>query len=138
MKDIYKNSLLTIAATGAIDPSIGCFQDREPEPIETLKFRARAPDGPVVEYVAVDYQIFKDNIHHAPTANRGWILQERLLSSRVLHFGEHQMLWECHESDACETHPYGIQAEVAGHWYAKKRLLTNDNKDSFKNSFLQK
>ena len=131
MKDVYKNSLLTIAATGATDPSIGCFRDREPELIETLKFRAHALDGPEVEYVAVEYGIFRDNIRYSPICRRGWILQERLLSSRVLHFGKHQMLWECNELDACESHPYGIKAEVASNWYSKKGLLTNNDEDSF-------
>jgi hypothetical protein len=33
------------------------------------------------------------------------VLQERLLASRVLHFGPDQLLWECCEVDACETYP---------------------------------
>ena len=40
MKNVYNNAILTIAATGAIDPSIGCFGNRRPELIEQIKFRA--------------------------------------------------------------------------------------------------
>ena len=130
MRDVYKNSLLTIAATGAVDPSIGCFQDREPKLLEALRFRA--PGGSGIDYIAVDCGIIEDNIRHTPLSRRGWILQERLLSSRVLHFGEKQMLWECHEFGACETYPDGVKAEIASsYWSAKKSLLVDDGDHTF-------
>ena len=44
----------------------------------------------------------------SPLAKRAWFVQERLLSRRVIHFGSRQILWECHETDACETFPNGI------------------------------
>ena len=36
------------------------------------------------------------------------MVQERLLSPRVLHFGRTQLAWECRELDACETYPDGL------------------------------
>jgi hypothetical protein len=32
-----------------------------------------------------------------PLSKRGWVLQERLLSPRTLHFGTDEMFWECQE-----------------------------------------
>jgi hypothetical protein len=36
-----------------------------------------------------------DVLHNAPLSRRGWVLQERLLSTRVLHFGKDELFWEC-------------------------------------------
>ncbi|KAK4155262.1 heterokaryon incompatibility protein-domain-containing protein [Chaetomidium leptoderma] len=45
--------------------------------------------------------------YHAPTSSlpiftRGWILQERLLSPRILHFGPEELSFECFESSTCQ------------------------------------
>ena len=35
------------------------------------------------------------NVSQAPLNTRGWVLQERLLSRRILHFAADQVYWEC-------------------------------------------
>lgn len=37
-----------------------------------------------------------------------WVVQERLLAERVVHFGRHQIMWECREKEACEIFPNGL------------------------------
>jgi hypothetical protein len=37
-----------------------------------------------------------------PLSRRGWAFQERILSPRVLHFTEQELIWECLESVTCE------------------------------------
>jgi hypothetical protein len=44
-------------------------------------------------------------IEHGALNRRGWVLQERLLSPRVLHFGKEQIFWECRNSVASEALP---------------------------------
>jgi hypothetical protein len=39
---------------------------------------------------------------------RGWVFQERYLPPRLLHFGKHQILWQCHELHASENFPQGM------------------------------
>jgi serine/threonine protein kinase len=39
---------------------------------------------------------------------RAWVLQERLLSPRLLHLGPEQMYWECNALKASETFPRGL------------------------------
>ena len=57
---------------------------------------------------AVDLEMARLNLAESPTAKRAWILQERLLSPRVLHFTEQQLFWECCSLRlACETFPSG-------------------------------
>lgn len=43
---------------------------------------------------------------------RGWVLQERLLSPRILHFTKQQLFWECRETNACESFPEGLNPSV--------------------------
>jgi hypothetical protein len=37
-----------------------------------------------------------------PLSSRGWVYQERLLSRRVVHFTEHEIMWECNQSQTCQ------------------------------------
>jgi hypothetical protein len=46
-------------------------------------------------------------ILQSPLNQRAWVIQERLLSPRILHFGENQLFWECSEREAWETFPDG-------------------------------
>jgi hypothetical protein len=41
---------------------------------------------------------------------RGWVLQERLLAPRVLHFCQGQVAWECGQIDAAECLPHGVSS----------------------------
>ncbi|KAF8846445.1 HET-domain-containing protein, partial [Acephala macrosclerotiorum] len=45
-----------------------------------------------------------------PLLSRGWVVQERVMSPRVLHFGSNQISWECYEYFACEAFPNGQRA----------------------------
>ncbi|KAE9368918.1 hypothetical protein N431DRAFT_513267 [Stipitochalara longipes BDJ] len=37
-----------------------------------------------------------------PIATRSWTFQEQILSRRLLHFGNGELLWECLEGSTCE------------------------------------
>jgi hypothetical protein len=43
-----------------------------------------------------------DEDQYFPLLSRGWIYQERLLSRRVVHFSDHEIIWECNELSACQ------------------------------------
>ena len=110
MRDIYRGSFLTIAATGATDPYKGCFRDRNPSLVEPIKFSISKE---TLEYRTIfDRKEMERGIYESPLSKRAWALQERLLSPRVLHFGENQMIWDCNEMSACENCPGGAQPLV--------------------------
>jgi hypothetical protein len=50
----------------------------------------------------------QENILQTPLNRRAWVMQERMLSPRVIHFGKHQLFWRCQMHTACETFPKGI------------------------------
>lgn len=43
-----------------------------------------------------------------PLTSRGWVLQERLLSPRALHFQSDRIAWECQEAVRSEYFPSGL------------------------------
>ncbi|KAI0157328.1 heterokaryon incompatibility protein-domain-containing protein [Xylariaceae sp. FL1272] len=48
------------------------------------------------------YRDDHDSFWSAPTFDRGWCFQEQRLASRILHFNEHEMYWECGSRTTCE------------------------------------
>ena len=45
------------------------------------------------------------SVELSPLSRRAWVLQERLLSPRTLHYTKRQLFWECRASKACESSP---------------------------------
>ncbi|CAG8954245.1 hypothetical protein HYFRA_00005865 [Hymenoscyphus fraxineus] len=106
MCDVYRGSTLNIAATASKDGHGGCFRSRAP---------GRQPKLLRLEIGESIFDLFEqytwDNeVERAPLSQRGWVLQERLLAPRTLHFGDTQIFWECRELHACEIQPHGSEA----------------------------
>ena len=56
----------------------------------------------------VDASLWETLVNQASVNKRGWVLQERLLAPRVLHFCNGQIAWECSEFDLAEGLPPGL------------------------------
>ncbi|KAK4442856.1 heterokaryon incompatibility protein-domain-containing protein [Podospora aff. communis PSN243] len=115
MGDVYGNAWCNIAATASTDGPGGCFRTRDPIlplpvtiPSPTW---ASLPQGP---YHAFDVDNMKRSVSHAPLNTRGWVVQERLLSPRIIHFAADQIYWECLTQDASEAFPSGMPRQVVG------------------------
>ncbi|EGU71887.1 hypothetical protein FOXB_17604 [Fusarium oxysporum f. sp. conglutinans Fo5176] len=104
----YQNATLTIAATGAISSSDGLFLRRpalefDPEPV-ILKQNTNGGETDVF-IIQPPTPSWGLAIQNAALLTRGWAIQERVLSKRILHFDASCLLWECHESRVTETNP---------------------------------
>ncbi|KAL2268743.1 hypothetical protein VTJ83DRAFT_3589 [Remersonia thermophila] len=97
MAAYYSNSYCTIAATSADDAAEGFLRPRGAEEHETTLIKG----FPVPEISWVG-DIIAASMH-----SRGWVLQERALSRRTLHWGREQLWWECEHQRACEMFPQG-------------------------------
>jgi Heterokaryon incompatibility protein (HET) len=100
MGDIYKNSLCNIAATAAPDGRTGCFLERNPLLARTCRVSIESLPGPVPNsglYDLVPQRFWEHGVTGAPLHQRAWVVQERTLAPRVIHFGKTQLFWECHE-----------------------------------------
>ena len=114
MRDYYKYSFGTIAPTGASNSSEGLFFDRNPAFV--LPFKAIITSEGKEENVEVTAGgSCLEALNNEPLNQRGWFLQERFLSSRVLHFGRMHMSWECRTELSCETWPKFIPKRLYGY-----------------------
>ena len=104
MSSIFANATITLAASSAIDAEYGMLRLREPSsdsPHCRLTFRdlKGVPSGCVkVVYIRPTIENITKSIgplKWPPLEARGWTLQERLLSTRVLSFEENKTWWEC-------------------------------------------
>lgn len=111
MQDVYRNALFSISALGAKDDQDGLFFERDPRKaaptIVTLKL---TEDG---EEKAFRFSLERGwswclFFENEPLVQRSWVVQERLLAPRTLHFGSKQVFWECREASCCEMHPRGV------------------------------
>jgi hypothetical protein len=117
MAEVYSRSFCNIAATSARDSSGGCFFDRDqrmvvpghidtPSP-ELLETQIIGPPGYIIpkQYRIYAEDFWEQGMMKQPLLQRGWVVQERLLASRTIHFSQPQIFWECRHSTACEVFP---------------------------------
>ena len=66
---------------------------------------------PAGEYYLTDHHLWIREIEDCPLMKRAWVLQERFLAPRTLHFGARQLIFECPYFQACETFPLGFPGD---------------------------
>jgi hypothetical protein len=99
MADIYLNAYLTIAGTRAAQGSEGLFA--------STQFFFEFEGTPLVAQNKTWLYDYKDPDRLAfPLLTRGWVLQEMLLSSRVLHFCNDDLVFECSHAIECTCGPH--------------------------------
>lgn len=115
MGDIYKYSSCNIAATGFSDGGKGFFATRTLDdvscPTITTQWQGKwryTNEPKAGTYFLCDTNLFSGQVNEAPLNRRAWVLQERVLSPCVLHFGNKQVFWECFESRCSEVFPHGV------------------------------
>lgn len=139
MTNIYMNSYLTLAASAARDSSIGCFLPRNPTRYAEIPFTTQGGiSGNIQAFILPVRKEYYPNLYISmadhiempdhPLLTRAWAVQERYLPRRTLHFGKHQMYFECGKTfggenglnvswryDSVHSHPdKGRNGEVLG------------------------
>ncbi|KAK0653155.1 heterokaryon incompatibility protein-domain-containing protein [Cercophora newfieldiana] len=115
MSEIYQGSMLTIAAVQSSDSSGGCF----PSHLSRLEnselfFRTHLDRNDSASSVVVRvYQndIRTRSLRNTAISNRGWTLQENILSPRILHCMQPEAHWQCRASYCTET---GLKFSMEG------------------------
>jgi len=94
MRKVYWNAHLNISADWGDSPESGLFTLRNTGSLRTPLFHFRK--GPLVGPVAIGcYQDEMEGYSDSPLSKRGWVLQERILSPRSIHFCRDQIRWQC-------------------------------------------
>jgi hypothetical protein len=125
MSHVYTNAVITIAATCIDDEAAaGTLRLRDPResrpfPLYQLEkytsegwdsyFRSTEEfeDNPLYIYPNVGGKQHA-NRPKGVLDTRGWILQEQLLSPRILYYGHQQLYWDCISQSASEIYPMGV------------------------------
>jgi hypothetical protein len=117
MAEIYHKSVLTIAGSISAGPHEGIFRRADAahmdHPMEN------SPNSENLGRIRTRTQL-KHSAHELPLLKRGWVHQERLLSPRVLHFTQNEMVWECMQRLTCECQSLGLAELSALSWLASK------------------
>ncbi|EXA30568.1 hypothetical protein FOVG_18055 [Fusarium oxysporum f. sp. pisi HDV247] len=95
MEDVYSSAYCTLAATSAVDSNAG-FLKRDASSIYLQDGSGRHV------FVSTDRCDFDEEVEQATLNTRAWVMQERLLSCRTIHFGARHMYFECGRGVYCE------------------------------------
>lgn len=92
------------------------FRDRNPSnllPFLVNTIMRPSDTTSVVQCEAVEHFHVGEELQWAPLHARAWVLQERILARRVLHFTRNELMWECAETDASESYPLGFPGHIS-------------------------
>jgi hypothetical protein len=115
MANIFHNSLLTIAAAAASSPTEKIFCERTCHRSRPFLLEPRMPYKHRLEFGPGPLCVFGDEAKNEsrrrpPSVldSRGWVLQEQLLSRRMLSYSNGELFWDCLSMSASESYPNGI------------------------------
>jgi len=126
MDKVYTRAFCNLSATWAVNSSMGLFSERKPSALGPIKLQLGLNKEPFSEVndmldptpsvVGVNFSgilsdaenIWGTEVLFTRLHRRGWVLQERLLAPRILHFCPQELMWECCEATASETFPEGL------------------------------
>jgi hypothetical protein len=115
MSNVYEKATLVLAATKNSGPHDGLFASTP-----GLKLMELIVEGWPTVYMRQTIPHLTDP-KYFPLLRRAWVFQERLLSQRMLHFGQHELLWECAEGEKCEC-TFTNDPGLSEPWYHGKRV----------------
>jgi hypothetical protein len=122
--EIYQNSTCTIAASSANDNTEGCCFGKpasqfDVHPVPLFDKPVHRNWDPFSKAMGRNTEWFPmmnpkpsswlNHVQNSPLSQRAWVLQERILSPRILHCTMQGFFWECSELRASEYEPIGCQ-----------------------------
>lgn len=122
MASIYQNAYVVLAATRSSNADGGCFSKTHTEyqAHEVYQFPWNGRERPINIYARRKLPHLVRGCHQSdqeqyrvqqfPLLTRAWTYQELLLGARIVHFAEHELVWECQESTRCQCG--GVKTDV--------------------------
>jgi hypothetical protein len=106
MCQVYSNATITLSADGSSSAMQGLFQTNQAIS-QVAYYKYIDPDGNLTPLVLAE-PLPHPNVKvrclglSQPLDSRGWTMQERLSSRRILHFTSDEIAWECNTLTECE------------------------------------
>ena len=156
IQNVYKNCILNISWAHGENPLQSYLQQNAneliypfitkifstplsplPMPFPLLRgFRSKASDEERDEesYLIIEENFIEKYLIRSPVNNRAGVLQEQILSPRVLSFGYGQVFWNCNElENASESFPRSLR-----HMKSRERLRSHAGKGFQEQQFFWK
>jgi hypothetical protein len=134
MCDIYRLAHLTISAAHADGGNVGCFVERDG--LVYLPFALQFPRKWGTTSKTALFTPFPRNQPSIPVDKtepplygRAWVLQEQILSTRMLCYEVDQMRWECLSVHGSERSPLGGAARRPGYFNDIQKGITSVKAD---------
>ncbi|KAI0534162.1 heterokaryon incompatibility protein-domain-containing protein [Xylaria digitata] len=120
MAYIYRDADCNIAVAGSTS-SGGLFGAKK-NSVEIFPPKVKFPTGR--RFYLVHENHFDNQIEFSPLFNRGWVVQERLLSRRILYFTDNNIIWQCLKGYASATYCWNIATNESASVYKKEDMYT--------------
>lgn len=117
-KDVYANAYLTISASAL--GRHGCY----PHKLRESRHVKITDDEHEMRLIPQPSDVANWKLLNEPLQGRGWTLQERLLSHRVLYCSKFDYYWLCRQTEECASHRF------ASDFFDCDRLDTNERIDA--------
>ncbi|KAK0644290.1 heterokaryon incompatibility protein-domain-containing protein [Cercophora newfieldiana] len=127
MAQVYSNAEVTIAATWCHGSGQSLFNGRGDSEFLEVDLPGTGSQSPLFVRRSIPHFHWKNSTPTLqeeqglppaqalwPLLGRGWVYQEQWLSRRTLHFTEHEIIWICSETTACECAYYSF-GDVSRH-----------------------
>jgi len=98
MESVFSSAYCTIAATSARDMKDGFLIPKA----STEYLYVRSISGRRF-YICAGRDNFELDVDRAELNTRAWVMQERVMSRRTIHFSPNQMYWDCRQGVYCEN-----------------------------------
>jgi hypothetical protein len=100
MGSIYAGALVTVAAGDSTDCNSGCFRERF---LLSRQHCVLDSNDHAIRFRRTPRPMFRHlfRLENCPLNTRAWLHQERMLSSRNLHFTRNEVIWECRAWKQC-------------------------------------
>ncbi|KAF2678724.1 HET-domain-containing protein [Lentithecium fluviatile CBS 122367] len=137
MGDVYSNAFVVVAADASSDSSGGYYRYQH---VPNYRIAQVQKNGISVDifarkvwnHLAVVYPRHTTrgnpigNDDTPPLLRRAWAFQERLMASRIIHFTDNEIMWECREHATCECTGWMKQSgdpEVSSGFLANRNTI---------------
>jgi hypothetical protein len=117
MCEVYASAVCNIAATGATDSTQGLFFTHRQDVDCPFLVDVNWPENTLTSstqlsrYLVVSFKQWQESVEKENLNTRAWVMQERVLSKRVISFARDQLFWECLDVRANEVFPDGTPTD---------------------------
>jgi hypothetical protein len=114
MQEVYSNCIINLSLAQAAHPDQSCLggytlDSTLPFEIDVVDKAHHHGSTETHKYTVLSRDYFTDALSNQPIGSRAWVMQERLLATRVLSIGHGELFWDCQQvPHASESLPSGF------------------------------